>query len=154
MVCDGPDPPDDSPQNLIPPPRSELMANGNHDDSDEEHEHFGYEPLAQGPEAVFTDHESDEDADVCARINSVQEPAANNVPPIEPMDSSLARETWNVPRSNDPIQMDTQRAQEVMSLMADFSLPQASIPEWAQSVSEEQWKQTLNDRIEKLRGNR
>lgn len=40
-----------------------------------------------------------------------------------------------------------------MSLMANFALPQTSIPEWAQSVSEDQWKETLNDRIEKLRGN-
>ncbi|XP_045768529.1 male-enhanced antigen 1 [Maniola jurtina] len=150
MVCDGPDPPDDSPQNLIPPPRNELMANGNHDDSDEEqNEHFGYEPLPQGPEAVFTDQESDDDIE-----NNGIQTAPNNVPPIEPMENALTREIWNVPRVNDPIQMDNERAQQVMSLMADFALPQDSIPEWAQSVSEEQWKETLNDRIEKLRSNR
>lgn len=38
--------------------------------------------------------------------------------------------------------------------MANFALPQTSIPEWAQSITEEQWKQTLHDRIEKLRENR
>lgn len=41
-----------------------------------------------------------------------------------------------------------------MSAMANFALPQASIPEWAQSINEEQWKQTLKDRIEKLKNNR
>lgn len=41
-----------------------------------------------------------------------------------------------------------------MSAMANFALPQTSIPEWAQTITEEQWKETLNDRIEKLRNNR
>lgn len=38
--------------------------------------------------------------------------------------------------------------------MANFALPQASIPEWAQSISEEQWKQTLNEQIERLKNKR
>lgn len=38
--------------------------------------------------------------------------------------------------------------------MENFALPQGSIPEWAQSISEEQWKQTLNERIEKIKSNR
>lgn len=38
--------------------------------------------------------------------------------------------------------------------MANFALPQASIPDWAQSITEEQWKQTLDDRLERLRSNR
>lgn len=40
-----------------------------------------------------------------------------------------------------------------MTAMANFSLPQTQIPEWAQSISEEQWKQTLIDRIEKIKNN-
>lgn len=63
MVCDGPDPPEYSPEELNPPPRHELM-NGNGEDSYEEHEHIGYEPLPQGPEAVHSDHESDDDSEV------------------------------------------------------------------------------------------
>lgn len=63
MVCDGPDPPEYNPQELTPPPRHELM-NGNGEDSDDENEHIGYEPLPQGPEAVHSDHESDNDAEV------------------------------------------------------------------------------------------
>ncbi|CAH0714281.1 unnamed protein product, partial [Brenthis ino] len=150
MVCDGPDPPDDSPQNLIPPPRHELIANGTHDDSDDEqNEHFGYEPLPQGPDAVLSDHDSEDETE---HNNTLTPP--QNVPTIEPMENVISREVWSMPRSNDPIQMDTERAEQVMSLMANFALPQDSIPEWAQSISEEQWKQTLNDRIEKLRSNR
>ncbi|XP_047530674.1 uncharacterized protein LOC125066586 [Vanessa atalanta] len=150
MVCDGPDPPDDSPQNLIPPPRHDLMANGNHEDSDDEHnDHFGYEPLPQGPELVLSDRESEEEPD----SNEHNATPPSNVPPIEPMENALTREVWSEPRHSDPIEMDNARAQQVMSLMANFALPQDSIPDWAQSISEEQWKQTLNDRIEKLRSN-
>ncbi|XP_072938729.1 uncharacterized protein [Epargyreus clarus] len=149
MVCDGPDPPENTPHNLSPPPRH-LLTNGNHhEDSDEEqNEHFGYEPLPQGPEAVFSDRDSSDDE------TDENEAPTNGVPDIEPMEATLTREVWNVPRDTDPIQMDNDRAQQVMSAMANFALPQTSIPEWAQSVSEEQWKQTLNDKIEKIRSNR
>lgn len=150
MVCDGPDPPDDSPQNLIPPPRHDLIANGNHEDSDEENnEYFGYEPLPQGPESVLSDHDSGDEAENNDALRPPQ-----NVPVIEPMENVISREVWSAPRSDDPIQMDNERAAQVMSLMANFALPQDSIPDWAQSISEDQWKQTLNDRIEKIRSNR
>ncbi|XP_075974934.1 uncharacterized protein LOC142975763 [Anticarsia gemmatalis] len=149
MVCDGPDPPDSNPQELVPPPRSELIMNGNGDDSDEDHEYFGYEPLAQGPEvAAHSDHDSDDD------MENGETPPPGDVPSIESMENALTREVWNAPRHADPIQMDSERAQQVMSAMANFALPQASIPEWAQSINEEQWKQTLKDRIEKLKNNR
>ncbi|KAI8422385.1 hypothetical protein MSG28_006245 [Choristoneura fumiferana] len=132
MVCDGPDPPDNSPHELTPPPRHDLMMNGNQaEESDDENEYFGYEPLPQGPEAVHSDDESDDDSQ--PNVESQQAPS-NDVPLIESMDNVLTR--------------------EVMSAMANFALPQASIPDWAQSITEEQWKQTLNDRIERLRSNR
>lgn len=65
MVCDGPDPPENNPHELVPPPRNELIMNGNQgDDSDEDHEYFGYEPLAQGPELAVSDHDSEDDTEV------------------------------------------------------------------------------------------
>ncbi|OWR48285.1 male-enhanced antigen 1 [Danaus plexippus] len=148
MVCEGPDPPDNSSQDIIPPSRHDLITNGHEDSDDEQNEHFGYEPLPQGPEAVLSDHDSDNENDTV----EVQAPV-NNIPQIEPMESALTREVWSMPRPNDTIQMDSERVQQVMSIMANFALPQASIPEWAQSVSEDQWRQTLNDRLEKLQGN-
>ncbi|KAJ2942616.1 hypothetical protein O0L34_g2082 [Tuta absoluta] len=153
MVCHGPDPPDNSPHELSSPSRPDLLMNGPQagEESDEElNEHFGYEPLAQGPEALQSDHDSDDDME---SPESEQPPPAD-VPPIETMDAVLTREVWSSPRPVDPIQMDNQRAQEVMSAMANFALPSTAIPEWAQSIPEEQWKQTLNDRIEKMKSNR
>lgn len=35
-------------------------------------------------------------------------------------------------------------------MMASFSLPTTAIPEWANSVSEEQWKDQLIDRIKEI----
>lgn len=61
MVCDGPDPPEYSPQELSPPPRHELMNANGGDESDDENEHIGYEPLPQGPDAALSEHDSDED---------------------------------------------------------------------------------------------
>lgn len=63
MVCDGPDPPENNPNELIPPPRHELLMNGNLDEAsdDEQNEHFGYEPLPQGLEVIHSDHENSDD---------------------------------------------------------------------------------------------
>ncbi|XP_041987188.1 male-enhanced antigen 1 [Aricia agestis] len=151
MVCDGPDPPDNSPHDINPPSRHELMVNGHQEDSDDEqNDHFGYEPLPQGPESAPAEVLSEEDNE----SDPAQQAPPSDVPEIEPMDSVITRQVWNSPRVNDPIEMSTERAQQVMSIMANIALPQESIPEWAQSITEEQWKQTLNDRIEKMRNNR
>lgn len=148
MVCDGPDPPENNINDLILPPRHELMINNNDDSDDERHEHFGYEPLPQGPDATQSDHENSDTED-----NDAPTPH-DDVPPIETMDAVISREVWNAPRNSESIEMDNDRAEQVMLAMANFALPQASIPEWAQSITEEQWKQTLKDRIEKLREDR
>lgn len=71
MVCDGPDPPDNTPHELNSPPRHELLMQGAQaEDSDEEqNEVFDYQPLPQGPEAAHSDHEhSDNDSEVSATV--------------------------------------------------------------------------------------
>lgn len=111
MVCDGPDPPDNSPHELTPPPRHDLLMNGNQaEESDEENEYFGYEPLPQGPEAVHSDNDSDDESQ--ANVEP-QQPPSNDVPPIESMENVLAREVWSAPRPVDPIEMNNERAQQV-----------------------------------------
>ncbi|KAL4706570.1 hypothetical protein ACJJTC_015768 [Scirpophaga incertulas] len=149
MVCHGPDPPEYEQNDLVSPSRYGMMIiNGNGEDSDDERQdYFGYEPLPQGPDAVHTDQEiSDDDPEV--DVTSIP----HDVPPIVTMDTSLTCEVWNTPNRSESIEMDNNRVQQVMSAMANFELPTASFPDWAQSVSEEQWKQTLKDRIENLKG--
>lgn len=49
--------------------------------------------------------------------NDANETPPSNVPPIEPMENALTREVWSVPRSNDPIEMNNERAQQVLALI-------------------------------------
>lgn len=46
--------------------------------------------------------------------------------------------------------MGTEQAEQVRAAMADFALPASAIPDWASEVPEEQWKQQLLDRIQRL----
>lgn len=46
-------------------------------------------------------------------LQDVETAPAHDVPSIEPMDNVITREVWNTPRVADPIQMDTERAQQV-----------------------------------------
>ncbi|RVE46164.1 hypothetical protein evm_009238 [Chilo suppressalis] len=151
MVCDGPDPPENKPDDLVPPPRHDFFILNGDESDDERHENFGYQPLPQGPDATQSDHDDTDDE---TEDTSSSAAPINDVPRIETMDAILTREVWNSPRNSQSIEMDNERAQQVMSAMADFALPQTSIPEWAQSITEEQWKQTLKDRLEKLREDR
>ncbi|KAG7306472.1 hypothetical protein JYU34_009107 [Plutella xylostella] len=151
MVCDGPDPPENTPQDLTPPPMHSLMMEGpqvDNEDSDEEaNEYDGYQPLPQGPEGFIAENgHSDSENEMVEEPEVPRDP----VPPIEPMDRVITREVWSEPRQEDPIQMDSERAQQVMSAMANFELPQTSIPQWAQCITEDQWKQTLRDKIDTL----
>lgn len=51
---------------------------------------------------------------------------------------------WNQPRLEaDRLQLDTAQVSKIKSAMAGFRLPPASIPDWAQKISEDQWKQQL-----------
>lgn len=67
MVCHGPDPPDNTPQEeLTPPPLSDLMMQGPIvDDSDEESSDYeGYQPLPQGPDSAVDHGHSEDDEEV------------------------------------------------------------------------------------------
>lgn len=63
MVCDGPDPIENNPEDINPPPRHDLIMNGNstEDSDDNENDYFGYEPLAQGPETAQIDNDTDDE---------------------------------------------------------------------------------------------
>lgn len=67
------------------------------------------------------------------------------------------REVWSGSSNGDSIEMGSERAEEVKAAMANFALPLSAIPDWASAVPEEQWKQQLLDRIQRLQqqpGNR
>lgn len=43
------------------------------------------------------------------------------VPPIEPIDNTITREVWSSPRPADTIQMDNERAQQVILCLPLFT---------------------------------
>lgn len=150
MVGLGPDPPDPSENEMPPRPNHTINLN---DDSDEDNifEYEGYEPLPQGPE-LYQPNISDSSEDEYEDAEPHNVPMENTgVPSIETVDTEVTRTVWMTPRSDDSIEMSTEKAEQVMSAMANFDLPSSSIPEWAHIVSEDQWKQQLQDKIENLK---
>ncbi|KAL8589706.1 hypothetical protein ACOMHN_027214 [Nucella lapillus] len=52
---------------------------------------------------------------------------------------------WNHPAPEpDRLQLDSAQLTKVKSAMVGFQLPKASIPDWAQHIPEDQWKQVVN----------
>lgn len=47
--------------------------------------------------------------------------------------------------------MDNKKVDEVKQAMASITLPSTAIPEWAVNIKEEDWKQELLERIERLK---
>lgn len=76
----------------------------------------------------------------------------NSFPDVVPVDTEIAQEVWNSPadpnRSN-AIELDDTRTNQIITLMSGISLPSNCIPEWAQNLSEDKWKEAL---LEKIRG--
>ena len=67
------------------------------------------------------------------------------------------REVWSGSSNGDSIEMGSEWVEEVRAAMANFALPLSAVPDWASAVPEEQWKQQLLDRIQRLQqqqGNR
>lgn len=59
-------------------------------------------------------------------------------------------EVWSSPHNRSNIDMDADKINQVKSMMASFTLPVTAIPEWAKSISEEQWKEQLIGRIKEM----
>lgn len=59
-------------------------------------------------------------------------------------------QVWSSSILSKNIDMDADKINQVKHVMASFSLPNAAIPEWANTVSEEQWKEELMDRIKSM----
>ena len=73
--------------------------------------------------------------------------------PEEANDSHASPETievWSSSENQSNIELDADKIDQVKLAMASFTLPSSNIPEWATSVSEEQWKEQIIDRIKKM----
>lgn len=148
------------------PPTSEDSDNNNHDPN--ESPYSGYEQLTFDGEAYSGNPATEDDDDVEAEeeqqqatttpppsypsdFSEIECAAGNNsLPDVVPVDLELAQQVWNAPpapdRSN-AIQLDDTRTNQIINLMSGINLPSNCIPEWAQTLSEEKWKQELLEKI-------
>ncbi|KAK0074961.1 hypothetical protein PV325_004255 [Microctonus aethiopoides] len=131
--------------------------------SDNEDEHAllttGYLPLAQEPtdsDSIIDDNDDDDDDDdedveddneimdhdhewTLSAINT----NSQSLPPPPPLEPVKFDDDSN--RSS--IHLDTEKINQVKSIMANFKLPTDNHPPWANTISEDQWKKQLFDRI-------
>lgn len=64
--------------------------------------------------------------------------------------SSEILEVWSCPNNRSDIDLDVSKIKEVKSVMASVTIPETSIPQWASTISEEQWKEQLLIRIKQM----
>ncbi|XP_011315416.1 male-enhanced antigen 1 [Fopius arisanus] len=120
-------------------------------DSDSEDEDFGaagYIPLSQVPTDADTLLDDDEDDDWMPSSN--QQPYAVPEDEVHEPENPETLQVWSSSSTASNIDLDADKISQVKSAMAKFTLPVDAIPEWAQSVSEEQWKNRLIDKIKEM----
>ncbi|XP_073826831.1 uncharacterized protein [Musca autumnalis] len=147
---------------------------GGSDDSDNEsmNDYDGYQPLSmdehnqgytlQNGAMEDDDEDADDDTEGFNAQSRAQQPSTNednveasevtygdpNLPPIESIDAEVEREVWSQPRPQElEIELDSNKTQQILSAMANFSLPNMAVPSWADGVPEERWKEELLERI-------
>lgn len=59
-------------------------------------------------------------------------------------------EVWTSSCNTSNIDLDADKINQVKSAMASFTLPSTAIPEWANSISEDHWKEQLIHRIKEI----
>jgi hypothetical protein len=125
-------------------PNNEIIVTTDTDTDDEDNTYNDYQPLPTN-ELVEDDEESTSDSDEGAVAN------IDTLPPITTMEDSLVKEVWTepAPKAVD-IVMDNNKVDEVKQAMLNFTLPPSSIPEWANAIPEEQWKQQLISRLQHM----
>ncbi|XP_032671697.1 male-enhanced antigen 1 [Odontomachus brunneus] len=122
-------------------------------DLDSEDEDIGiteYIPLSQvstDADPILDEDENDE------WLSGVDE--LNQAPPtplIEAHQSCASEvlEVWSCPYNRSDIDLDAAKIKQVKSVMASITLPETSIPQWASTISEDQWKEQLLVRIKEM----
>ncbi|KYN03155.1 PREDICTED: uncharacterized protein LOC108773681 [Cyphomyrmex costatus] len=64
--------------------------------------------------------------------------------------SAEVLEVWSCPHNRSDIDLDANKIKEVKSVMASITIPESCIPQWANAISEEQWKEQLLIRIKQM----
>ncbi|XP_051174848.1 male-enhanced antigen 1 [Leptopilina boulardi] len=119
---------------------------------DEDHTIEGYVPLAQDPidgDLLLEDEEEEWASSPLNLPEVLPESTSSQTHIIQ----SETVQVWSSSCNFSNIDMDADKINQVKHVMASFSLPNTAIPEWANTVSEEQWKEQLMDRIKTMQRN-
>lgn len=147
-----PDPTQQPIEESLNTPNLQLDARGaNESDSEDDDVGMaGYIPLSQVP--TDSDPMLYEDDDEEWTSNTGESSQTLSLPQVEPEHNCMSEtiEVWSSPHNPSNIDMDADKINQVKSMMASFTLPTTAIPEWANTVSEEEWKERLIGRIKEI----
>lgn len=165
-----PELPEDSDSNnsLRPQPGTVIptyMQSTTSDESDNENRddaYSGYQPLTlTGNTGAFyeamdlSDDEENEENNEIVMEGGAEGGFTEDYQQIEEektisLEAEIHSEIWNAPRPNElNIELDSNKTEQIMSVMAGIKLPTTAIPEWAQGIPEEKWKEDLLEKIRK-----
>uniref|UniRef100_A0A8C1B3Q3 Male-enhanced antigen 1 n=1 Tax=Cyprinus carpio carpio TaxID=630221 RepID=A0A8C1B3Q3_CYPCA len=117
-------------------------------DEDEASAGYYYQPLNQDPDGMNGSHT--EPADEGTAAEQLQDVQDRIEPPPPDSDEEEDPEGAAARRSHASIPMDADHVELVKRTMAAVNLPTLAIPPWAQEISDDQWKdmvqQTLQSR--------
>ncbi|EGI63058.1 PREDICTED: male-enhanced antigen 1 [Acromyrmex echinatior] len=148
-----PEPTQEPIQDNLIVPNTVLDARAGNDEEDSDDEDMGmagYLPLSQvstDAEPILGEEENDEWLTGFSESNQ-----ASSVPTTETQQScsSEVLEVWSCSHNRSDIDLDATKIKEVKSVMASITIPEACIPQWANAISEEQWKEQLLIRIKQM----
>ncbi|KAH8413202.1 hypothetical protein KR009_008740 [Drosophila setifemur] len=152
----GPELPSDPGHEMFPTPAVDHPRVGaESEDSDDQDAYEGYQPLSMDDGATVeplrereqlpADEDDDGDIDL---MNAPVTHGDPNMPPIVEADVEIERQVWNEPRPKElQIELDKARTEQILKAMSTITLPNITVPAWAQGVPEERWKLELLERI-------
>lgn len=127
-----------------------VRAVNDSDSDDEDDGTAGYVPLSQIPTDNDPILDEDEENDWVSNGNDVDSSIPDAELDVQQGYSPETIEVWSSPHNRSSIDMDTEKINQVKSMMASFTLPNSAIPEWASTISEDQWKEQLIGRIKEM----
>ena len=147
-----PDPTQQPIEETLTAPNLQLDARGMNDSDSEDDDAgmAGYVPLSQVP--ADSDPMLYEDDDDEWASNAGEPSQSLPIPSMELQPDCMSEtiEVWSSPHNRSNIDMDADKINQVKSMMASFTLPTTAIPEWANTVSEDEWKERLIGRIKEI----
>jgi len=129
----------------------DARATNDEEDSDDEDVGMaGYVPLSQvstDADPMLDEEENDEWLSGFGESSQASSAATTET---QQSCSSEVLHVWSCQSNRSDIDLDATKIKEVKSVMASITIPEASIPQWANAISEEQWKEQLLVRIKQM----